>query len=81
MRLNLKQQKTVSTGSVTSYAGNYIYENDQLKFFSHAEGYVEPNTEGGFEYVYQYKDHLGNVRMSYKDMNNDGVVAPPQGSL
>ena len=81
MRLNLKQQKTVSTGSVTSYAGNYIYENNTLKFFSHAEGYTEPNTEGGFEYVYQYKDHLGNIRLSYSDMNKDGVVAPPQGSV
>ncbi len=25
-------------------------------------------------YVYQYKDHLGNVRLSYADTNNDGVI-------
>ncbi|WP_157498198.1 DUF6443 domain-containing protein [Formosa sp. Hel1_33_131] len=59
----------------TQYAGNYIYENSTLKFFSHPEGYIEPSTTG-FDYVYQYKDHLGNVRLSYSDMNKDGVVAP-----
>jgi len=26
------------------------------------------------EYIYQYKDHLGNVRLSYSDTNNDGVI-------
>jgi len=25
-------------------------------------------------YVYQYKDHLGNVRLSYADTNNNGSV-------
>jgi RHS repeat-associated protein len=27
-----------------------------------------------FDYVYQYKDHLGNVRLSYQDINNNGSV-------
>lgn len=27
-----------------------------------------------FEYVYQYKDHLGNIRLSYTDVNGDGVI-------
>ncbi|WP_299101956.1 DUF6443 domain-containing protein [uncultured Winogradskyella sp.] len=31
---------------------------------------VTPN----FKYVYQYKDHLSNVRLSYSDSNNDGSV-------
>jgi hypothetical protein len=26
------------------------------------------------DYVYQYKDHLGNVRLSYGDDNNDGDI-------
>ena len=59
--------------TATDYAGNYIYENGLLKFFSHPEGYVEPNGSG-FSYVYQYKDHLGNVRLSYSDTNEDGIV-------
>ena len=29
-------------------------------------------------YVYQYKDHLGNVRLSYADCNGDGQVSPTE---
>ena len=74
----------------TEYAGNYIYKTTvqrsrfgnvigtrtNLEFFNHPEGYIEPNATGDFDYIYQYKDHLGNVRLSYSDMNKDGVVAP-----
>jgi RHS repeat-associated protein len=35
--------------------------------------YVQ-NNNGTFNYVYQYKDHLGNVRLSYADTNNDGQI-------
>ncbi|WP_264536422.1 DUF6443 domain-containing protein [Flavobacterium sp. N1736] len=59
----VKQQKTAN-GIVTDYAGGFIYEGNQLKFFSQPEGYVAYNS-GTFDYIYQYKDHLGNVRLSY----------------
>src|SRR5690606_41555926 len=39
---------------------------EALTFFSHAEDYVELNTGNGYDYVYQYKDHLSNIRLSYK---------------
>jgi RHS repeat-associated protein len=42
-----------------------------LKFFNHPEGYVDASGSG---YVYQYKDHLGNVRLSYK---NTGSTSTP----
>jgi RHS repeat-associated protein len=70
----------------TAYAGNFIYEksygwmqpdpnyNYVLKFFSHPEGYLEPDQQGGFDYIYQYKDHLGNVRLSYSDNDGNGTV-------
>ncbi|QJP35152.1 RHS repeat-associated core domain-containing protein [Nonlabens sp. Ci31] len=62
---------------ITSYAGNYIYEKESttesLQFFSYPEGYVEKNGSS-FDYVYQYKDHLKNVRLSYSDSNNDGSI-------
>ena len=45
-----------------------------MKFFNQAEGYIAPDGAGGYDYVYQYKDHLGNVRLSYSDSNGDGVV-------
>jgi len=49
------------------------YENNVLLFFNTPEGYVEPNGSN-FNYVYQYKDHLGNIRLSYQDKNNDGTI-------
>ncbi|ALM08802.1 hypothetical protein SB49_14055 [Sediminicola sp. YIK13] len=61
--------------TTTLYAGNYVYENNTLQFFSHAEGYVEPDGSGGYDYIYQYKDHLGNVRLSYEDANDNGSIA------
>lgn len=69
--------------TVTSYASNYIYEKnivnsnitERLKFFNHPEGYVEPNNSGNFDYIYQYKDHLGNIRLSYGDSDNDGAIS------
>lgn len=62
----VKLKKEVSTGGTTEYAGNYVYQDGSLKFFNHPEGYVDVNGSS-FSYVYQYKDHLGNVRLSYKD--------------
>lgn len=78
----VKQKKKVfsyANGWTTStiYAGNYTYideddgDGEKLQFFNHLEGYVkhvnENNLSLGFDYVYQYKDHLGNVRLSYTD--------------
>ncbi|MCX2681775.1 hypothetical protein OOZ15_17610, partial [Galbibacter sp. EGI 63066] len=81
--LGTKLRKEVTEGGsvtkTTDYAGNYIYEDAHtgdgsiLQFFSHAEGYVTPNGSD-YDYVYQYKDHLGNVRLSYMDANNNGSV-------
>jgi RHS repeat-associated protein len=58
----------------TEYAGNYIYEGGVLQFFNTAEGYVEPKGLG-WEYVFQYKDHLGNIRLSYADADGNGLIA------
>lgn len=65
----VKLKKTVSTGGTTEYAGNYVYVGSSLKFFNQPEGFVEPDGSGGYDYVYQYKDHLGNIRLSYKDIS------------
>mgnify|MGYP000517387466 CR=1 FL=1 len=32
-------------------------------------------TYSGYSYVFQYKDHLGNVRLSYSDSDLDGAIA------
>jgi len=75
-----KLKKVVTDASsliTTEYAGNYVYEGGVLQFFSTSEGYVEPKGTG-WEYVYQYKDHLGNIRLSYADSNGDGVITPTE---
>ncbi|CAH0336531.1 hypothetical protein FVB9288_02237 [Flavobacterium sp. CECT 9288] len=63
-----KVQKVVvepgKTTITTDYLGGYQYSNAALKFFPTSEGYVEP-VGNSYKYVYQYKDHLGNVRLSY----------------
>ena len=58
----------------TDYANGYQYENNKLKFFPQPEGYAA-NNAGTFSYIYQYKDHLGNIRLSYGDGNDDGAVS------
>ncbi|TDQ30381.1 DUF6443 domain-containing protein, partial [Tenacibaculum caenipelagi] len=65
--------RKVAGSTTTDYAGNFIYENGELQFFNHPEGYVKNDNET-FNYVYQYTDHLGNVRLSYTDANNDGTI-------
>ncbi|WP_350284652.1 DUF6443 domain-containing protein [uncultured Croceitalea sp.] len=69
----VKLKKTVGS-SVIDYAGNYMYQNGSLHFMNHPEGYVSPNGSGGYDYVYQYKDHLGNVRLSYADNNGTAEI-------
>ncbi len=74
--VGVKQKKVVTEGSTvttTEYAGNYIYKNNNLEFFNHPEGIVEKEADG-YKYVYQFKDHLDNIRLSYKDANKDGSI-------
>jgi len=73
----------------TYYAGNYIYKKSNedtapaLTFFNSEEGYIEPQFDPnkptkvtGFNYTYQYKDHLGNIRLSYEDIDGNGTIKP-----
>ncbi|MDY8138998.1 hypothetical protein U0D62_25515, partial [Aquimarina sp. 2201CG5-10] len=74
--------------TTTQYAGNYIYKSNLslglppgpnnsdekvLQFLNHPEGYIEPDGNN-YKYIYQYKDHLGNIRLSYADNDNDGKI-------
>ena len=64
-----KVQKIVTVGTTpttTLYLGGYQYINNVLDFFPHAEGYAKRETTGAYTYVFNHKDHLGNVRVSYK---------------
>ncbi|WP_025668128.1 RHS repeat protein [Aquimarina megaterium] len=71
--VKLKKITTEGSSLTTEYAGNYVYKNGTLEFFNHTEGIVEHEADG-YKYVYQYKDHLGNIRLSYKDADKNGSV-------
>ena len=45
-------------------AGGFQYKNNVLLFFPHAEGYVNV-IDDKYNYVFNYTDHLGNIRVSY----------------
>ncbi len=72
-----KTTKTVTQGTtiiITDYLNGFQYKNAKLQFFPHAEGYVNTtasrsSTSYSFNYVFNFTDHLGNVRLSYsKDL-------------
>lgn len=70
--LGNKMKKTLVQGSTTTYSeynDGFIYKkvnsgSSDLQYFSIEGGYVTKDL-GVFKYVFQYTDHLGNVRMSY----------------
>ena len=70
-----------NTNTTTDYLSGFQYLNTTLQFFPHAEGYVHytrplSNSQlGSFNYVFNYTDHLGNVRVSFaKDPLQDNVL-------
>lgn len=77
----LKKVVTEGTNVNTTHYLNDGYQYSQvgatgtvvLDFFPHAEGYVKNtvvNNANVFSYVFNYTDHLGNVRLSYGLNNN-----------
>jgi len=52
----------------TDYTGSYVYENDEISFIQTTEGRLVPNNNGGFNYEYALKDHLGNTRVMFSQI-------------
>nr|WP_286943717.1 DUF6443 domain-containing protein [Allomuricauda sp.] len=75
-KLRKKVTDLTNGNKEADYAGNYLYENGSLKYFGHAEGYIEPDGNGNYSYVYAHKDNLGNVRLAYSDSDGDGSIDP-----
>lgn len=57
----------------TDYLSTFQYHNNELKNFQNAEGYVTV-VDGHFKYIFNYKDHLGNIRLSYSDANENNSI-------
>lgn len=54
---------------LTEYFSGFQYQNSILLHFPTTEGYVIRSLSGSnevFTYIYNYIDHLGNIRLSYK---------------
>lgn len=74
-----KMKKVVTpTGGAAQtmdYLHGFEYENNDLKTFPHPEGYVKKE---GANYIYHYiyRDHLGNNRLVYADLDGNGVINP-----
>lgn len=69
-----KIKKNISGGgmtgiSQTDYLDGFQYQDGVLQFVSSAEGYFDFTKN---KYIYNYTDHLGNVRLSY---TNNGARA------
>ena len=77
-----KIAKTVDYASRTNivytvdYLDGYQYESGKLLFFPTAEGYVKytESETNPFDYVFNYTDHLGNIRLSYAINPATGVL-------
>ncbi len=65
-----KLQKQNSTGEVWDYVGEFVYKNNALYQITHEEGRIANG-----KYEYNYTDHLGNLRLSFRDSTTAG--APP----
>ncbi len=71
-----KLKKTVRDGGTiktVDYLDGFQYAGGILQFFPHGEGYVKAtqinesptNPDYAFNFVFNYTDHLGNVRLSF----------------
>jgi len=47
------------------YMGGFHYKNQLLSFIQTSEGYISNTSPGIFQYVYSYRDHLGNSRLGF----------------
>src|SRR5690554_410313 len=82
-----KLRKKVTDGTknkTIDYLSSYQYTNEILEFFPTAEGYVRAvstSIGGGtstysFHYIYNYTDHLGNIRVRYTKDPQTGTIKP-----
>jgi RHS repeat-associated protein len=76
----VKLKKEVWEGGImtdyTNYVGSFTYNKEKLEFVNTPEGRAIPKWVGSnitFEQEFSYKDHLGNLRVSFREgeLRND----------
>ncbi|MEM9681576.1 MAG: RHS repeat-associated core domain-containing protein, partial [Bacteroidota bacterium] len=55
------------------YVGGFFYIDDSLLYVAHEEGRAL-KLGSSFRYEYNLTDHLGNVRVSFSDLDTDGII-------
>ncbi|MES2653122.1 MAG: DUF6443 domain-containing protein [Bacteroidota bacterium] len=71
----VKLRRTNSTTSTTTdYVEGIQYSNNVLQFIQTTEGRAA-NVSGTYIYEYDLKDHLGNVRLTFRKVPETGVLA------
>ena len=68
-----KLKKVTSDGTMTDYTSNLIYENNVLYQLSHDEGRISNGI-----YEYNITDHLGNLRVAFKDSSGIAKITQAQ---
>jgi RHS repeat-associated protein len=68
-----KLKETASNGDVMDYTSNVIYKNNVLYQIVHGEGRIVNGT-----YEYDIADHLGNLRLSFKDSSGIAKITQAQ---
>ena len=68
-----KLKKVTSGGITTDYVGNKIYENGNLYQIGHDEGRIVNGI-----YEYNITDHLGNLRIAFKDSSGIAKITQAQ---
>ncbi|KIA92318.1 hypothetical protein OC25_16660, partial [Pedobacter kyungheensis] len=53
-------------GTTTNYIAGIQYTNNNIDFIQTEEGIARNNTGGNYSYEYNLSDHLGNVRVTFK---------------
>ena len=72
-----KWRKIVTDGStktVYDYFGGIEYKNGNFDALYHAEGRVTKTNTNAYRYEYTIKDHLGNGRVYFTDINSDNNI-------
>ncbi|MEY4540402.1 MAG: hypothetical protein RLZZ306_2159 [Bacteroidota bacterium] len=64
-----KLKSITSDGIIYDFVGNKIYKNGTLYQISHDEGRIVNNS-----YEYDIKDHLGNLRVSFRDSSGTAKI-------
>jgi RHS repeat-associated protein len=76
---NLLCRKTFGPNNVLletrDFLGNFEYINNVLDYIHTSQGRYKSISAGVYRHEYTIEDHLGNTRVVYSDLNNDGLVA------